>query len=87
MIKPSHAGVGTGISSSTGFVRPVVRGRSIAIAIGTVYWCFLGYRMYNDGGHHFLHHHAWDDPRVIKYLDSVDKKYPGSRLGLDNMVI
>ncbi|KAJ3305533.1 hypothetical protein HDV03_001399 [Kappamyces sp. JEL0829] len=66
------------------FVAPKIAGRGAAVAIGACYWFFLGYRIYQDGGHHFLHKHAWEDPRIIKYLDEVDAKY-GTRLGLDNM--
>ncbi len=31
-----------------------------------------------------LGHHAWDEPKVIRYLEQVDRKY-GSTLSIDNM--
>jgi hypothetical protein len=66
------------------FNPPSIKGKGFAVAIGACYWFFLGYRAYHDGGHHFLHKHAWEEPRIIKYLDEVDAKY-GTRLGIDNM--
>jgi hypothetical protein len=36
------------------FVPPKIKGTRLAAAIGSVYWFFLGYRMYHDGGHHFV---------------------------------
>lgn len=57
----------------------------LAKVVGATGWFFLMYRFYHDGGHHFLGHHDWDDPEVVCYLESVDAKYPGSRLSVDNI--
>lgn len=58
---------------------PAVKGVLGAKVIGGCFWFFIGYRIYHDGGHHFLHHHAWHDPKVVKYLENLDLKY-GSNL-------
>lgn len=47
-------------------------------------WFFVGYRIYHDGPHHFLGKHAWEEARVIKYLEEVDREF-GSTLAVDNM--
>jgi hypothetical protein len=39
---------------SSGFIPPIIKGRKLAVAIGTCYWFFLGYRIYHDGPHHFV---------------------------------
>ncbi|KAI8902166.1 hypothetical protein BC833DRAFT_616980 [Globomyces pollinis-pini] len=61
-----------------------IKGRGVTIAIGACYWFFLGNRIYQDGGHHFLHQHAWERPEVLAHLEKVDKKF-GTRYALDNM--
>jgi hypothetical protein len=37
-----------------GFQPPKIKFRGVAAGIGAVYWFFLGYRIYHDGGHHFV---------------------------------
>jgi hypothetical protein len=32
-----------------------------------------------------LHHHPWEEPKMLEYLKKVDEKYPGSRLSKDNL--
>ncbi|KAJ3325615.1 hypothetical protein HDV06_003433 [Boothiomyces sp. JEL0866] len=66
------------------FIPPKVKGRGFSIFLGAIFWSFMGYRIYKDGGHHFLHKHDWEHPRVIEHLEKVDKKY-GTRYALDNM--
>jgi hypothetical protein len=41
--------------------------------------------MKEEGSHHFGNHHAWDDPEVVAYLETVDAEFPGSRLSIDNI--
>ncbi|KAL3894225.1 MAG: hypothetical protein SGCHY_005399 [Lobulomycetales sp.] len=66
--------------------------------VGATFWFFLMYRMKEDGPHHFGHHvcffpvlvitpsqHPWDEPEVVEYLERVDKRFPGSRLSIDNI--
>ena len=92
------------------FSPPAVRGRWLSTLLGTSCWFFIAYRMYHDGGHHFvcssfvsslplettltlssmpfdpqLHHHPWEEPKMLEYLKKVDEKYPGSRLSKDNL--
>ncbi len=31
-----------------------------------------------------LHHHPWEEPKMLAYLEKVDEKY-GSRLAKDNI--
>jgi hypothetical protein len=67
------------------FVVPKVAGRGFVAVWSAAAWFFIQYRVYHDGGHHFLHHHAWDEPKVIEYLEKIDKKFPGSRLATQNI--
>ncbi|KAJ3089236.1 hypothetical protein HK102_006847 [Quaeritorhiza haematococci] len=67
-----------------GFVPPRIAGRwATKLGMSTV-WFFLMYRFYVDGPHHFLHHHAWEEPEMIHYLEQVDKKW-GTNLATANM--
>jgi hypothetical protein len=70
--------------SGPGVFPPMIKGRRLAQVIGACYWFFLGYRIYQDGGHYFLHKHSWEEPKVIEYLEKVDKKF-GTRYAIDNM--
>ncbi|KAH6582043.1 hypothetical protein BASA60_002171 [Batrachochytrium salamandrivorans] len=66
------------------FVPPKIKGRLFTrLYMGTTVF-FIGFRIYHDGGHHFLGHHPWQEPKMIAYLEKVDKKY-GSSLAIDNM--
>jgi hypothetical protein len=38
------------------FHPPVVKGRWLAKALGATCWFFIFFRMYHDGGHHFVNH-------------------------------
>lgn len=74
------------------FVAPKVRGRGLATVWSAAAWFitvnhrfFIEYRIYQDGGHHFLHHHSWEEPAAIQYLEKLDAKYPGSKLSTANM--
>ncbi|KAJ1547155.1 hypothetical protein HK405_006538 [Cladochytrium tenue] len=58
--------------------------RGFAIAFGTCAWLFIMYRFKQDGSHHFFKHHPWEEPRMLAYLEEVDKKY-GSSLATDNI--
>lgn len=62
---------------------PVIKYRGLAKAIGAGLWTFIGIRAYEDGPHHFLHHHSWSEPKAIAYLEKVDAKY-GTSLATDN---
>ncbi|KAI8837077.1 hypothetical protein BC829DRAFT_405247 [Chytridium lagenaria] len=78
------AAPGPSSTAFNGFVPPKVRGLwSTRLAFGAV-WFFVFYRIKVDGPHHFLHHHPWQEPKMIAHLEEVDKKY-GTRLALDNM--
>ncbi|KAJ3042280.1 hypothetical protein HDV00_007647 [Rhizophlyctis rosea] len=48
-------------------------------------WFWVLYRGYHDNfiGHLLHHHHSWDDPKAIAYLEELDKKY-GTRYSIDN---
>ena len=50
-IKQTMAG---GKVGGFGFQPPTIKYRGLAMGIGAVYWFFLGYRIYHDGGHHLV---------------------------------
>lgn len=66
------------------FAVPAVKGRGFATLFMASAWFFIEYRIYHDGPHHFLHHHAWHDERVLAHLKQVDERF-GSSLATDNM--
>ncbi|KAJ8329858.1 hypothetical protein BDV3_004036 [Batrachochytrium dendrobatidis] len=66
------------------FVPPKINGRFFTKVYGAACVFFIGFRIYHDGGHHFLNHHPWEEPKMIAYLEKVDKKY-GSHLATSNM--
>lgn len=67
-----------------GFIAPVIKNQRFASAVGSLFWFYLGYRIYHDGGHAFLHKHAWEEPKHIEYLKKVDAKF-GTHYATDNM--
>eukprot|EP00842_Homolaphlyctis_polyrhiza_P001552 jgi/Hompol1/2398/HPOL_005983-RA len=71
-------------STPHNFVPPVIKGRNFTRVYGAVAVFFLAFRCYYEGGHHFLGHHSWTDPKVIAYLEKVDRRF-GSSLATDNM--
>jgi hypothetical protein len=78
-------GHSTGSTYKTGvFNPPHVRGRWLATALGATAFFWSFYRIYHDGGHHFMGHHPWEDEKVLQYLEKVDEKY-GTRYSKDNL--
>ncbi|RKP03879.1 hypothetical protein CXG81DRAFT_23570 [Caulochytrium protostelioides] len=55
-----------------------------ATAIGAGCWFFILYMINKEGGHHFLGHHPWEEPRILAYMDKVDAKY-GTQYATKNM--
>ncbi|KAJ3073807.1 hypothetical protein HDU98_000659 [Podochytrium sp. JEL0797] len=66
------------------FVAPKVSGGFSTKVMMAGVWFFCLYRMKQDGPHHFLKHHSWEDPKMLAHLEKLDKKY-GTNYATDNM--
>ncbi|KAI8608362.1 hypothetical protein BC830DRAFT_1174480 [Chytriomyces sp. MP71] len=66
------------------FVAPKVSGTLSTKVFMAGVWFFCLYRLKVDGPHHFLKHHPWEEPKMLAYLEKVDKKY-GTHYATDNM--
>ena len=67
-----------------GFQPPKVRTLPGRLLMG-VAWCWIFLKFKEDGSHHYLRHHSWQDAHMIEYLEKVDKKY-GSKYSVQNNI-